>query len=202
MSETTDLPPSLAPATNRPARGTRRRTTAAALATLTALTLAATAVPASAGAPTKVVVRDGVQAGTGWDVQRVVLRSAVPDGRTARVRLVFAETPDAGDEFSLFFDLDDDNRPDARLDAAAQSEWVVRRARGWDDTGRGLNRSGCFGLRQAPRGFMIGVDPHCLAEPDTVRVAVVGINGFGGAATDWAPARRTWSDAVRSFGTG
>ncbi len=201
MSETTDLPPSLAPANHRRRRRPRRHPAAlAGLAALTSVVLAATsAVPATAGAPTKVVVRDGVQSGEGWDVQRVALSSAVPDGRRARVRLTFAETPDAGDEFSLFFDLDDDDDPDARLDAAAQSEWTVRRARGWSDTGRGLNRSGCFGLRQAPRGFRISFDPHCLAEPGTVRVAVVGINGFGGSGRDWAPARRTWSNSVRSF---
>lgn len=159
--------------------------------------------PASAVAPTKVTVDDGVQQQVGWDIDRVTVTSAVQGGRDGVVRVVTARRPKVGQAYSVWFDLDRDRRPDAFLGAYPESEWFVSRARSWTRTGRDLGPSGCFDLDGLRRGYRITVDPHCLARPRTFRVAVLGFRYDPGTGEierrDWAPAARTWSAPVRSF---
>ena len=157
--------------------------------------------PAAAQPPRKVVVKDGEQSGEGYDVKRVVLRSAAEEGRRASARIVFAETPDSGDAFLVWFDLDKDAKPDALLSAYAESEWWVARSKSWKKTGKGLTRSGCFALKNVDQGFVVRFDPHCLAHPKKVRVSVEGFgyDGDGVVDEDFAPGERGWSEPVRSY---
>lgn len=140
-------------------------------AALVAAALAVSMAPAYAAPPTERVVEDRAESRMAYDVLSVTL-SAAPPGRKAKVVVQHARRVAVGDGIDVWFDTDDDRKPDIYLTGYAFSEYAVFKARGWDGHGRDISNRGCISLKMVDRRSVIRFDPSCLAPSARFSVSV------------------------------
>lgn len=163
-----------------------------------AAAVALTTVPASAAVPVERVVKDAAEDDKAYDVRGVTLRAA--EGTMAKVRVVHGRRVAVGDGVDVWFDTDDDRRPDIYLTGHAFSEYAAFKARGWNGHGRDISNRGCVALTMIARRSVIRFDPSCLAPSARFSVSVRSfVEGEPESTVDYVPGRDRLTKKVRSY---
>lgn len=161
--------------------------------------LAAPLAPAAAAVPDERTVTDRAEPRKAYDVTSVTLTAAPAEGRRAKVVVEHGRRVDTGDGIDVWFDTDGDREPDIYLSGYAFSEYVVYKARGWDDHGRDIGNRGCVSLRMTGTKSIVRFEPDCLAPSETFAVSVKSfVQGRPERTADRVPGPERFTKRVRS----
>lgn len=124
---------------------------------------------------------------------RVDNATARPSSIIVRVRL---RDIDFGDGMTVYVDTRPRNAgPEYKIEAFADSEFVLRRVDTWAARGRNVRcDDDRVSMTQSSRRARFVFPRTCVANPGRVRIAV---HAFREGSSDWAKARRTWLGFVR-----
>ncbi|MDQ3629031.1 MAG: hypothetical protein M3419_09535 [Actinomycetota bacterium] len=120
------------------------RTTGTVLATITAVVAALPLLVGGAAGSAAALASNGPRsivdpvgdASPATDIERVGIRGVGPQRGLLNVRVEFARREEIGVRTTVWFDTDDDGRPDLRLQGYRQSEYDLREVAHWFGPGR------------------------------------------------------------------